>query len=89
MYGFFHLLYKRKKLTFTIIKPKWRIYQATVVVPSCATRDTDFDLLIKRGLLLLSFSIPSHCPFSSNILFKYNLYNEIHYLFTGPVCSCL
>jgi hypothetical protein len=46
---------------------------------------TDFDLLIKRGLLLLSFSIPSHCPFSSNILFKYNLYNEIHYLFTGPV----
>jgi hypothetical protein len=44
-----------KKLTFTIIKPKWRIYQATVVVPSCATRATDFDLLIKRGLLLLSF----------------------------------
>jgi len=46
-------------------------------------------LLIKRGLLLLSFSIPSQCPFSSNILFKYNLNNEIHYLFTGPVYSCL
>jgi hypothetical protein len=40
MYGFFHLLYKRKKLTFTIIKPKWRLYQATEVVPSCATRGT-------------------------------------------------
>ena len=40
MYGFFHLLYKRKKLTFTIIKPKWRLYQAIEVVPSCATRGT-------------------------------------------------
>ena len=40
MYGFFHLLYKRKKLTFTIIKPKWRLYEATEVVPSCATRGT-------------------------------------------------
>jgi hypothetical protein len=40
MYGFFHFLYKRKKLTFTIIKPKWRLYQATEVVPSCVTRGT-------------------------------------------------
>jgi hypothetical protein len=40
MYGFFHFLYKRKKLTFTIIKPKWRFYQATEVVPSCVTRGT-------------------------------------------------
>jgi hypothetical protein len=31
-------LYKRKKLIFTIIKPKWRLYQATEVVPSCVTR---------------------------------------------------
>ena len=37
MYGFFHFLYKRKKLTFTINKPKWRLYQATEVVPSCVT----------------------------------------------------
>jgi hypothetical protein len=74
-----------KKKGDTTKKQKQNTKQATVVVPSCATRATDFDLLIKRGLLLLSFSIPSHCPFSSNILFKYNLYNEIHYLFTGPV----
>jgi hypothetical protein len=40
MYGFFHFLYKRKKLTFTIIKPKWRLYQATEVVPSCVTSGT-------------------------------------------------
>jgi hypothetical protein len=40
MYGFFHFLYKRKKLTFTIIKPKWRLYQATEVVPRRVTRDT-------------------------------------------------
>ena len=38
MYGFFHFLYKRKQLTFTIIKRKWRLYQATDVVPSCVTR---------------------------------------------------
>ena len=37
MYGLFHFLYKRKKLTFTIIKPTWRLYQATGVVPSCVT----------------------------------------------------
>jgi hypothetical protein len=35
MYGFFHFLYKRKQLTVTIIKRKWRVYQATEVVPSC------------------------------------------------------
>jgi hypothetical protein len=40
MYGFFHFLYKRKKLNFTIIKPKWRLYQATEVVPSCVTSGT-------------------------------------------------
>jgi hypothetical protein len=40
MNGFFHFLYKRKKLTFTINKPKWRLYQATEVVPSCVTRGT-------------------------------------------------
>ena len=34
------LLYKRKKLAFTIIKPTWRVYQATEVVPSCVTRGT-------------------------------------------------
>jgi hypothetical protein len=32
--------YKRKQLTFTIIKRKWRLYQATEVVPSCVTRGT-------------------------------------------------
>jgi hypothetical protein len=31
MYCFFHFLYK---------KPKWRLYQATEVVPSCLTRGT-------------------------------------------------
>jgi hypothetical protein len=40
MYGFVHFLYKRKKLNFTIIKPKWRLYQATEVVPSYVTRGT-------------------------------------------------
>ena len=40
MYGFFHFLYQRKQLTFTIIKRKWRLYQATVLVPSCVTRGT-------------------------------------------------
>ena len=40
MYGFFHFLYERKKLIFTIIKPKWKLYQATEVVPSCFTRGT-------------------------------------------------
>jgi hypothetical protein len=40
VYGIFHFLYKRKKLTFTIIKPKWRLYQATEVVASCVTRGT-------------------------------------------------
>jgi hypothetical protein len=40
MYGFFHFLYKRKQLTVTIIKRKWRLYQATEVVPSCITRGT-------------------------------------------------
>ena len=40
MYGFFHFLYKRKQLTVTIIKRKWRLYQATEVVPSCVTRGT-------------------------------------------------
>ena len=37
---FYSFLYKRKKLAFTIIKPKWRLYQATEVVPSCVTRGT-------------------------------------------------
>jgi hypothetical protein len=40
MYGFFHFLYKRKQLTVTIIKRKWRLYQATEVVPSCVSRGT-------------------------------------------------
>jgi hypothetical protein len=40
MYGFFHFLYKRKKITFTIIEPKWRLYPATEEVPSCVTRGT-------------------------------------------------
>jgi hypothetical protein len=40
MYGFFHFLYKSKQLTVTIIKRKWRLYQATQVVPSCVTRGT-------------------------------------------------
>jgi hypothetical protein len=40
MYGFFHFLYKMKQLTVTIIKRKWRLYQATEVVPSCVTRGT-------------------------------------------------
>ena len=33
-------MYKRKQLTVTIIKRKWRLYQATEVVPSCVTRGT-------------------------------------------------
>jgi hypothetical protein len=48
MYGFFHFLYKRKKLTFTIIKPKWRLYQATEVVPSCVTSGTCIPNMIPR-----------------------------------------
>ena len=28
------------KINITIIKPKWRLYQATEVIPSCVTRGT-------------------------------------------------
>jgi hypothetical protein len=51
MYGFFPFLYKRKKLTFTINKPKWRLYQATELVPSCATRGTCIPNMLPGSVL--------------------------------------